>query len=152
FAHCNKPIPDPRSHQPHLPEVCATIIRKAMAKEPANRFQSADEMRSALEKTLHSASETVSIAFQPSRRRWPWLLATGVAALAIFLVVFVAINARKWFSSVLDRNSTSNSTGSKEPMTNASNAVPTGADDRINPLIPLNGRVIHLGGKVRAVA
>jgi urea transport system substrate-binding protein len=32
FAHCNNPVPDPREHQPELPEGCVTVIRKAMAK------------------------------------------------------------------------------------------------------------------------
>ena len=44
YAHCHEPPPDPRSIVPDIPEACARIIQKAMAKSPADRYANADEM------------------------------------------------------------------------------------------------------------
>jgi len=49
FAHCNDPVPDPRAVVPTVPEACVKIIRKAMAKNPAERYQTAREMLTDLE-------------------------------------------------------------------------------------------------------
>ncbi len=45
FAQCSNPVPDPRSVVPSLPEACAAIVRRAMAKEPFDRYPSATTMR-----------------------------------------------------------------------------------------------------------
>src|SRR6056297_3190864 len=45
FAHCNAGAPDPREVRSTVPAACAAIIRRAMAKKPAERYQSMDEMR-----------------------------------------------------------------------------------------------------------
>jgi hypothetical protein len=52
FAHCNDPVPEPRALRPELPEVCSAIVRKAMAKAPAERYQTARELVAALEAAL----------------------------------------------------------------------------------------------------
>src|SRR3954468_4826508 len=44
YAHCHGPIPDPRSVNPAIPEACARIVSRAMAKTPAERYQSTGEM------------------------------------------------------------------------------------------------------------
>ncbi|MCH2153980.1 MAG: protein kinase [Phycisphaerales bacterium] len=40
-AHCVEPIPDPCELQPDLPRDCETVIRICMAKQPADRYQTA---------------------------------------------------------------------------------------------------------------
>ncbi len=52
FAHCNDPVPEPRAARPDLPEECAAVIHKAMAKAPADRYQTAREFVAALEAVL----------------------------------------------------------------------------------------------------
>ena len=52
FAHCNDPVPDPRAVVPGVPEACAAIVRKAMAKNPAERYQTAAELLADLEAIL----------------------------------------------------------------------------------------------------
>jgi serine/threonine protein kinase len=52
FAHCNDPVPDPRTVVGAVPTACAEVVRKAMAKSPADRYQSAREMLAALEPVL----------------------------------------------------------------------------------------------------
>ncbi len=52
FAHCAHPVPDPREIAPDVPEVCTAIIRKAMAKNRAQRHASAAELLADLEKVV----------------------------------------------------------------------------------------------------
>ncbi|MCX7420021.1 MAG: serine/threonine-protein kinase [Planctomycetia bacterium] len=58
FAHCSKPVPDPRSIRAELPEECAAIVAKSMAKSRADRFASAKEMLAALNALLLSVRQT----------------------------------------------------------------------------------------------
>jgi urea transport system substrate-binding protein len=44
YLHCHGPIPDPRSVNPGTPAACSQIIARAMAKAPAERYQSTGEM------------------------------------------------------------------------------------------------------------
>ena len=52
FAHCSKPIPDPREIVAEVPEKCAAIIRQAMAKSRGQRYASAAAMLADLEQAL----------------------------------------------------------------------------------------------------
>jgi ABC-type branched-subunit amino acid transport system substrate-binding protein len=104
FKHCYGPIPDPRSINPAVPEACARIVARAMAKAPADRYQSTAEMLNdlrAVAATLSgqklivlpsdSGQAQPAVAAGPSapatvqRRRMPWALA-GFFALALLLV------------------------------------------------------------------
>ncbi len=44
FAHCNQPPPSPRKADASIPLGCEAIVQKAMAKNPADRYQSVAEM------------------------------------------------------------------------------------------------------------
>ena len=50
------PLPDPRQHQPNLPEVIAQVICTACEKEPEDRFESANDMAEALSHFIDNAS------------------------------------------------------------------------------------------------
>lgn len=52
LAHCAKPAPDPRAVNGEIPEACAAMVRRALAKDPNERFASAAEMLVALEAVL----------------------------------------------------------------------------------------------------
>jgi hypothetical protein len=52
FAHCSAPIPDVRDVAADVPDGCAAIVKKAMAKDPAERYQSADDMLADLQRVL----------------------------------------------------------------------------------------------------
>ncbi len=52
FAHCSQPIPDPRTLVADIPAECTAIIRKAMAKNRAQRHASATELLADLEQVL----------------------------------------------------------------------------------------------------
>ena len=48
--------PDPRAVAPEVPEACARIVSRAMAKDPAERYRSARELRADLEGALRPAA------------------------------------------------------------------------------------------------
>ena len=58
FAHCNSDRPDPRDVRNDVPPACAQIIERAMAIDPADRYQSTEAMRSDLEAVLAAISGT----------------------------------------------------------------------------------------------
>lgn len=68
FAHCSSPSPDPREVNPDIPESCVAVVQKAMAKDPADRYQSAVEMLAVVDALLQGASETLVPA---GKKTWP---------------------------------------------------------------------------------
>lgn len=49
FAHMQRPPPDPRDIMPAIPEPIAYAVKKAMAKDPAERFNTAGELAGAIQ-------------------------------------------------------------------------------------------------------
>jgi serine/threonine protein kinase len=92
FGHCSKASPDPRSIVPDLPEGCAQIIRRAMAKQPGDRYANAAAMQRELESLL-GASDMSSLS-QPAgsggRSKRHWLLAAGVVVPLVLLGFLIA--------------------------------------------------------------
>jgi urea transport system substrate-binding protein len=100
YQHCHGPIPDPRADNPNVPEACARIVAKAMAKAPADRYQSAAAMLADLQAVAATLSGQAAITLpsesglvrplaasatavsRTGRRRSPALVA-GVALIAI---------------------------------------------------------------------
>lgn len=113
FGHCQGEIPDPRAINKFIPDACAAIIARAMAKRPEDRYQSADEIVADLSAVMNSLlgaaiklpssanlsaisipAEPVAPA-KPSRRRF---LVTGAgltAAVLCGLGVGLPWNTRK---------------------------------------------------------
>jgi serine/threonine-protein kinase len=107
LAHRDAPVPDVRERRADVPAEIAAVIAKAMAKNPADRFASADEMRAALApvangetpqvrpESFHAPGGRTSVATAvlpvpvaaAPRRTW-WWVAVGVAA-AVTAAVFV---------------------------------------------------------------
>jgi serine/threonine-protein kinase len=67
FKVAYEPFPEPRALVPDLPEAFAAIIKRACANDPAERFQSADEMAEALAPFAPSPEE--QRAHSPAARR-----------------------------------------------------------------------------------
>lgn len=51
-AHCMSQVPDPREVQPEIPERCVAILRRAMSKEPRDRYPSAHSLLAELDAAL----------------------------------------------------------------------------------------------------
>jgi serine/threonine protein kinase len=100
LMHLHNPLRPPRQVNPAIPEALAGMILRAMAKNPADRFQTAAEIAKALHdfqtaaemaKALHDTRAGVSVPSidQPSRSapNWrPWFVAVGVILSALALV------------------------------------------------------------------
>ena len=67
YAHCHSPIPDLRALRPDLPEACAVIVRKSMAKDPADRYQTANEMTAAFAAVKEPAKPAEIWIIEPSK-------------------------------------------------------------------------------------
>lgn len=90
---------------PEIPATLEAIVMKAMSKNPANRFQNAQEMKADLlrflegmpvsatpilpEATYAGAAAPAPVA--GSSRRWPWVVAAVVAVLIITAIVLVLV-------------------------------------------------------------
>ncbi|MFI9508861.1 protein kinase [Nocardia sp. NPDC052566] len=120
-AHLNEPPPRPTAVRPGLPQGFDRVIRTAMAKDPANRYQTCQALAEAAQRALASTPSDVG-ATQPAqrvtappdsstaswspdtedvpapptrpRRPWlPWTAAASVAAIAT-IVAFLVIDTR----------------------------------------------------------
>ncbi len=105
-AHCTRPVPDPREFAADIPEACAAIVRRALAKEPVARHAGAADLLGELDAALsaHAPSgppgtagrgglpaadipTVLSAAPAPaSRRRLGWLVAGGLVLLVAGLL------------------------------------------------------------------
>lgn len=121
FGHCQGDIPDPRTADSSIPAACAAIVARAMAKSPADRYQTAGEMLADLEAVAAKLSGPVRIdlpsqsgvrgisspsgrhgaamATGGSRRIW-----IGGAAAAAALIVLALAIWRPWSGSPRDSN------------------------------------------------
>jgi serine/threonine-protein kinase len=111
LKHVNDEAVPPRSVNPQIPPALEAVIMKAMQKDPARRYRSADEMRDDLQRVIAGRAVsaqprvedttvmpvverdagTPQVTRQPSPRRemnpWIWV---GIAALVLLLGVGVA--------------------------------------------------------------
>jgi tRNA A-37 threonylcarbamoyl transferase component Bud32/tetratricopeptide (TPR) repeat protein len=114
--HIFTPLPLPRQLNPDLPEPTERVLLKALAKEPADRFQSVEELSAALEPAVGIAAEpktreTVVVppptkimpaeAVEPSKekepkkkRRWPWFVAAAAGVVWLSVLCLVGAVAR----------------------------------------------------------
>ena len=147
FAHCNADPPDPRDIAPDIPVACSNIIRRAMAKDPADRYQTAEAMRADLatvlaatpdaEITLPSQSQPEPIRSTadptPTPGRWlQWLIGLAISA-ALGIIALAAFVLLGWFGN---RNAPPEVSPASSPATVA---IPSGAPIKIGILHSLTG-------------
>jgi hypothetical protein len=97
FAQCAGATPDPRARNPAIPEGCAAIVRRALAKEPADRYQSAAELLTALEALLEPVLTTSEqppgvepVPTVKHQRRWKWLVPAAAVVVVVLLGLLLA--------------------------------------------------------------
>ena len=98
------PMP-PSVIDPEIPATLEAIVMKAMSKNPANRFQNAQEMKADLLRFLEGmpvsatpvlpeaayAGTGATPAAAPSGRKWPWIAAAVIAVLIIVGIVLALV-------------------------------------------------------------
>lgn len=96
FAHCSSPVPVLTQQEVDAPPECARVIQRAMAKDPQERFASAEEFLQALP-AFQGASEA---AVAPTlRERWRprrSLVFSSLSMAALFVVIAL------WFGNLTD--------------------------------------------------
>lgn len=71
YAHCACPVPDPRGLVADLPEACAAIVAKAMAKNPSDRYANALELLAALSRAIGEEAPDASFRADATTKRNP---------------------------------------------------------------------------------
>jgi streptogramin lyase len=90
YAHLNELPPAPSSRRPELPAAWDSVVSRAMAKDPRERYQAAGEFAAA---TRSAAGGVTAGRAVPARRRrrTPWIAAlVGLALIAVVIGVVVA--------------------------------------------------------------
>jgi urea transport system substrate-binding protein len=151
FSHCHADIPDPRAIDERIPAACTSIIVRAMAKLPEDRYQSAEEMLADL--MAVTASMTVStIIGSGSSEPATKAAATGpvpkaasrrqflVAAGGLATVFFAGAGLTLFWKSGLSRIGQDGDHPSPGAPANAGvGVVPTGRPIRVGILHSLSG-------------
>lgn len=92
--HIHAPIPSLRTTLPNLPAALDDVLAKALAKRPEDRFQTAAEMRTALETLDQTAAHPTRVdsrihPLAPSRPRAPALPRTPAQILVVLALVML---------------------------------------------------------------
>ncbi len=142
YAHCHSEPPDPRKLDQAIPDACAAIVARAMAKRPEDRYQSADEMlvdlnavtatlSAATQISLPSQSTTASAATTESSRFPRWL------AIGLPLTLVTAALFALYYLSSGDASDRGASAGPERGPTAA--VPPTGEPIKVGVLHSLTG-------------
>lgn len=153
FAHCNAGPPDPRKVRATVPAACAAIIERAMATNPANRYQSMDGMRTDLEAVLAAMSGAgIQLPSQSSATLVRPTVKTGRRIFAgrllgaAGLLMLAGVGAAYFFS---DGDGGSKLTDETPPNEDAVvSTPPTGEPIRVGVLHSLTGTMGHSGTSV----
>ncbi len=93
--HLNDPVPDPRDVEPNLDEAITGIIMKMMAKDPAGRYQTMEEVEAALKAYLGGSSvQRAPKKRKPRKKRDLWIAFVSVLAISAALS-FIVMNLLK---------------------------------------------------------
>ncbi|MGC9393694.1 MAG: protein kinase domain-containing protein [Anaerolineae bacterium] len=104
LKHITAPLPSPRSLRPELSEAIERVIYKALAKDPADRYQTAGDLAGAFEAAVNAPGETT----MPSQNRrsrltgckpaFPVTLRPRRPALLLIPLLVVALLLGGWFT------------------------------------------------------
>jgi eukaryotic-like serine/threonine-protein kinase len=150
MKHVNEPPIPPRQIDPSIPPDLERIVVRAMAKDPARRYQTADEMGVDLDRVRKGAALPAATGVAghetsemqagrtiiappprapqpadepPARRTWPWLVVLLLAAVVAGITAFLLLGN----SSSKNTPSTSATTAQQVPVANVEGFTKDGA-------------------------
>lgn len=106
YAHCHAEILDPRDVDAKIPDNCAAIIQKAMAKKPEDRYQSAEEMLVDLKAVAANSERYGDTAVinadrlkgaQPRKKKRLFLWQSRITGAVVFCLLFLALMVVSYF-------------------------------------------------------
>jgi serine/threonine protein kinase len=143
-AHATSPVPPIRQVRPEVPEALAAVLERLLAKDPAGRFATPDEVGRALEPFSHGGETSAGVSPEASTGystfpgsgkagpRWPVLLGAGLAAACLILVLLLT----QPFGS----------SSPESPSPDTPKELAKEAQPRANPLRILSFQVKHFRG------
>jgi serine/threonine protein kinase len=166
YAHCHGPTPDPRSTHATVPEASARIIAFAMAKAPADRYQSVSAMLADLQAVAAALSGQTPIALPSttsigpahaaathlapatsSRRAYArWRLPIVAAGVSLFALVALALSLwRPWDKAPDDSPGPEPISPPKKLVLTATAPGVTATDITLGMSAPFSGPAKELG-------
>ncbi|MGD2135269.1 MAG: protein kinase, partial [Gemmatimonadales bacterium] len=104
-AHRERPVPSVRRINPAVPQGLDAVIARAIAKEPAERYTTAAELKEALVATRVTRSDTTHV---PRTRLWRVVRRVALPSLLVTATVIVGVNryrtATSWKRQPVDAN------------------------------------------------
>jgi serine/threonine protein kinase len=86
-----EPLPRPRQFVPSLPDSVENVLIKALAKDPQNRYQTAQELVNAFERILSGQTETVAVPPAGKNVIWVWIAISAIIGILICGIIGIAI-------------------------------------------------------------
>lgn len=96
--HIYTPLPLPTSLNPNLDPAIERLLLKALAKDPADRFKTADELLQALETTLGEQAKPAPAPPPPAGKKnnlvWVWVAAAALVVLILASLLVIGLVRR----------------------------------------------------------
>ncbi len=88
-AHLWDPIPDPRELSPLIPAACSAVVRRAMAKDPDDRYQTAGQLLADLEAVLQPAGKATQKHVSRVSRMNPKSIIQAISLAGLFVALWL---------------------------------------------------------------
>ena len=96
YAHCMRPVPDPRKLHPEIPARCVTVLERLLAKEPSQRPPNAVALLNEFESLLTGDEEFSTVQLAPVRKPMASLWRRGALAVGfVAVVVLIGFSLRQ---------------------------------------------------------
>jgi len=139
FKHIQDPLPPPRDLNPNLPEAVEAVILKALAKDPADRYQTAREMVEALQAAIPDTLPNIAKVTQPAppsaptaptvqsarAQRWGLMAVLAVVACCLLGSVSAAAGGLIFFRATATPTLTATDTASRTATRTSTVTPPT---------------------------
>lgn len=151
-AHCSDEILDPRKINRLIPDACALIISRAMAKRPEDRYQSADDMLADLRAVYATLSGAGGISLPSQfREKGPEKASSTTRRRRVIAAGALLAAAAIAFAAIWKGGTTSNDTANTAAGVQGSTPVaapPKGAPVKVGVLHSLSGTMGVSGSSV----